>query len=83
MTFVKTFKVLLSVIFFQKDLEMMFYNVLNRKKGFLHYKNVILTKCENVRFSKGLTHDFREKFESISEYSISLKKTYTWCLIIF
>ena len=44
MTFVKTFKVLLSVIFFQKDLEMMFYNVLNRKKGFLHYKNVILTK---------------------------------------
>ena len=33
---------------------MMFNNVLNRKKGFLHYKNVILTKCENVRFSKGV-----------------------------
>ena len=29
-------------------------NVLNRKKGSLHYKNVILTKCENVRFSKGV-----------------------------
>ena len=61
MTFVKTFKVLLSVIFFQKDLEMMFYNVLNRKKGFLHYKNVILTKCENVRFSKGVNPWFSSK----------------------
>ena len=52
MTFVKTFKILLRIIFFEKDLDM-FYNVLNRKKGFLHYKNVILTKCENVSFSKG------------------------------
>ena len=54
MTFVKTVKVLLSVIVFQKDLEMMFYNVLNTKRGFLHYNNVILTKCENVRFSRGV-----------------------------
>ena len=42
-------------------LEMMFYNVLNRKKGFLHYKNVILTKCENVRFSKGVNPWFSSK----------------------
>ena len=40
---------------------MMFYNVLNRKKGFLHYKNVILTKCENVRFSQGVNPWFSPK----------------------
>ena len=62
---------------------MMFNNVLNRKKGSLHYKNVILQSVKMSVFPKGLTHEFRQKFESISEYSNSLKKTYTWSLIIF
>ena len=32
-----------NVIFFEKDLDMMFDNVLNGKKDFLDFKNVILT----------------------------------------
>ena len=38
----KTLKFLPSLIFFEKDLDMMLNNVLNGKKGFLDYKNVIL-----------------------------------------
>ena len=39
MIFHKNLKDLPSLIFFQKDLDMMFNNVLNGKKGFLAYKN--------------------------------------------
>ena len=42
MIFVKNLKFLPSLIFFEKDLDMMLNNVLNGKKGFLGYKNVIL-----------------------------------------
>ena len=42
MIFVKNLKILLSLIFFEKDLDMMSNNVLNRKKGFLGYNSVIL-----------------------------------------
>ena len=45
----------------KKNLDMMFNNVLNRKNGFLHCKNVILTKCENVRFPKGVNPWFSSK----------------------
>ena len=38
-----THEILLSLIFFEKDLDMMFNIVLNRKEGFLGYKNAILT----------------------------------------
>ena len=43
MIFNKNLKIPLSLIFFERDLDMMFNNVLNVKKGFLDYKNVILT----------------------------------------
>ena len=43
MILVKNLKFLLSLIFFENDLDMMSNNVLNTKKGFLDYKNVILT----------------------------------------
>ena len=43
--------ILLSLIFFEKDLHMILNNVLNGKKGFLDYKNVILKKCQMVHFS--------------------------------
>ena len=43
MIFVKNLKVHLSLIFLEKDLDMMFDNVLNGKKDFLDFKNVILT----------------------------------------
>ena len=40
--FPQKFEILLSLIFFEKDLHMILNNVLNGKKGFLDYKNVIL-----------------------------------------
>ena len=43
MILVKNLKIILSLIFFEKDLDMMFNIVLNRKKGFLGYKNAIST----------------------------------------
>ena len=43
MIFVNNLKVHLSLIFFEKDLDMMFDNVLNGKKNFLDFKNVIST----------------------------------------
>ena len=61
MIFVKNLKILLSLIFFEKDLDMMSNNVLNRKKGFLGYKNVILTKWDNVLISKRVKPGFWSK----------------------
>ena len=43
MIFNKNVKILLSLIFFEKDQDIMFNNALNGKGGFLDYKNVILT----------------------------------------
>ena len=43
MIFVKKLKIVLSLISFEKGLDMMSNKVLNTKKGFLGYKNVILT----------------------------------------
>ena len=43
MIFHKNLKVFLRLIFFEKDLDMMFNDVLNAKKDLLDYKNVILT----------------------------------------
>ena len=43
MIFNRNLKIPLSLIFFERDLDMMFNNVLNVKKGFLDYKNIILT----------------------------------------
>ena len=42
MIFHKNLKVLLSLKISEKDLDVMFNNVQNGKKGFLDYKNVIL-----------------------------------------
>ena len=39
MILVKNLKILLSLIFFEKDLDIMFKYVLNKKKKFLDYKN--------------------------------------------
>ena len=38
----QNFEVLLPLIFFEKDLDMVFNDVLNGKKDFLDYKSVIL-----------------------------------------
>ena len=42
MIFPKNFKVLLRLKISEKDLDMMFNDVLNEKKEFLDYKSVIL-----------------------------------------
>ena len=42
MTLHKNLKVLLSLTISEKDLDMMFNNVQNGKKGFLDWNNVIL-----------------------------------------
>ena len=54
MVFHKNFKVILRLILFEKDLDMMFKNALMGKMGFLDNKHVILTQWENVHFSKGV-----------------------------
>ena len=50
-----------SLMFFEKDLDMMFKNALMGKMGFLDNKHVILTQWENVHFSKGVNPWFLPK----------------------
>ena len=54
MVFHKNFKVILHLIFFEKDLDMMFKNAFMGKMSFLDNKHVILTHWENVHFFKGV-----------------------------
>ena len=44
LNFPQNFEILLSLIFFEKDLHMMFNDVLNGKKDFLDNKSVIILK---------------------------------------
>ena len=80
---VKNSKFLLSLLFFEKGLDMYFYDVVYKKEGFLECKNVILTESKNLHFSKGLTHDFGQKLE-ISFESVFLWKmpryVFLWCI---
>ena len=48
---------------------MRFNNVLNGKKGFLDYQNVILTKLIETMssFPKSLAHDFQQKLKNSSQ----------------
>ena len=54
MIFVKNLKVLLSLSFFEKDLDTMFNNALKGKIGFLDKTHVILTQWEMSIFRKGV-----------------------------
>ena len=74
---------LLSLIFFEKDRDTMFKYLLNNIKNFLDYKNVILTYSKHDHFSKGGNPGFSSKIWKFFWVSFSLKKTYTWCLIMF
>ena len=51
MIFDKNLNILHSLIFFEKDLDIMLNNDLNGKKGFLDYQNVVSTNGDNVQFS--------------------------------
>ena len=61
MILVHNLKLLLSLFFIQKDLDLMFDDVLDRNEGFLDHKNVILTKQKNERFSSGVKSWFWSK----------------------
>ena len=63
MLLVKNSKFLLSLLFFEKGLDMYFYDVVYKWEGLLEYKNVIFTELKNLHFSKGVTHDFGQKLE--------------------
>ena len=65
MIFHKNLKVLLSLKISEKDLDMMFNNVQNGKKGFLDYKNVILKSVKMSVFAKGLTMIFHKNLKVI------------------
>ena len=62
MILVKNSKFLSSLFFFEKCLDMYFYDVY-KKEGFLDYKNFIFTESKKCIFLKGSTHDFGQKFE--------------------
>ena len=61
MVFHKNFKVILHLIFFEKDLDMMYKKAFMGKMSFLDNKHVILTQWENVHFSKGVNPWFLSK----------------------
>ena len=54
MILVKNSKFLSSLLFIEKCLDMYFYDVVYKKKGFLECKNVIFTESKNLHFSKGV-----------------------------
>ena len=54
MILVKNSKFLLSLLFFEKGLDMCFYDVVYKKEGFLECKNVIFTESKNLHFYKGV-----------------------------
>ena len=59
MIFHKNFKVFLPLIFFEKDLDMMFNDVLNGKKDFLDSK-----KGEGRKLTTNSTHIWRRRQDS-------------------
>ena len=63
MILVHNLKLLLSLFFIQKDLDLMLDDVLDRKEGFLDHRNVILTKQKNEHFSSGVKSWFWSTYE--------------------
>lgn len=73
MILVHNLKLLLSLFFIQKDLNLMFDDVLDRNEGFLDHKNVILTKQKNERFSSGVKSWFWSKIWNLLGFFFSKK----------
>ena len=63
-----------SLFFFEKDLDMMFDDVLNRKKAFLTTKISSWQSGTMSIFPKGLTHKFQQKFEISCECHFLCKR---------
>lgn len=73
MILVHNLKLLLSLFFIQKDLDLMFDDVLDRNEGFLDHKNLILTKQKNERFSSGVKSWFWSKIWNLLGFFFSKK----------
>ena len=63
MILVKKLKFYICLFLEKMDLEIMSPDHLVRKKALLDYKKWILQSCHIGIFSKGLTHDFRQKLK--------------------
>ena len=74
MILVKNLNLHASLFLFKKHLAMLFNNVFEWKPCFLDYKKVIFKSRKMCIFAKGLTHDFRQKFE-LSCMSVFIEKT--------
>ena len=54
MILVKKLKFLSSVLFFEQCLDMYFYDVVNRKEGFLDYLHFFQSLVKNLKFLSSL-----------------------------
>ena len=54
-------------------MEIYFVDILDRKKGFLDYKNAFLKKWKNLNFSKGISPRFWSKIRNFSIVCFSKK----------
>ena len=73
MLLVKKFNFFLYLFSVKIRLEIRFNNVLDRKKTFLAIKNSIFQSPKKLRFSKGVTHAFGQKFFSLVRFSVKIK----------
>ena len=70
MIFVKNLQVLLSVIVFEKDLDMMFNNVQNGETRLSRLQKMsFLNSMKMSIFSTGVNHDFPQKIEISSKFN--------------
>ena len=81
MVLVKILTFSLSLLFFKLGLHILFDFVLEKKQGFLDYKNDIRKGRKIGIFSKGLTHTFGQNLTfSLIYLFFSNKPKYTVCL---
>ena len=73
MLLVKKFNFFLYSFSVKIRLEIRFNNVLGRKKTILAMKNSIFQSPKKLRFSKGVTHAFGQKFFSLVRFSVKIK----------
>ena len=68
MVLVKILTLSLNLFFFLIGLYILFDYIVDRKQGFLDYKNDIRRKSKIWHFSKGLTHGFGQNVNIVSQF---------------
>ena len=66
MVLIKILTFSIRLFFFKLALNILFDFVLEKKEGFLDYKNDIRKQSKNWDFSKGLTYGFGQNFQIFS-----------------